>query len=112
MPRPSRLVRRRLADLEPDRLQLAGQRLDVLVGQIVLQREDLELRRQHVTALLSALEEDSCLLALQQLLELVLGQRGSRPFDPLIERLSDVRSDSRGYFLVVPEDRFPLSGLS
>ena len=39
------LAGRRHADLEPDALELAGQLLDILVGELVLERERLELGR-------------------------------------------------------------------
>src|SRR5262245_29886993 len=66
----------RHADLEPDRLELAGQGLDLFVGEIVLEREHLELGREHVPALLGALEEDASLLALKQFLQRILAQLG------------------------------------
>src|SRR5207302_8364081 len=64
--------------LETDCLELESQRLDLLVGEIVLEREDFELRGQHVPSLLGAFEQHARLLTLQQLLQLILGQLRSR----------------------------------
>src|SRR5438093_210427 len=47
----------RLAHLEPDALELAGQLLDLVLVQVVLERERLELGRLEITPLLSTLDE-------------------------------------------------------
>ena len=66
----------RRPDLEPDRLELARERLGLLVGQLVLERECLELGRLDVAALLGALDQRLDLLGLEQFDQLVLGQAG------------------------------------
>ena len=65
-------LRRRLAHLETDRLELARQLLDLVVGEVVLQREGLQLRRQNEAALFGAFEQRARRLGLQQFLKLVL----------------------------------------
>ena len=71
---------RRDADVEPRRLELARERLGLLVGELVLERERLELGRLDVAALLGALDERLDLLGLEQLAELVLGHVRLGPF--------------------------------
>jgi hypothetical protein len=58
----------RLANLEPDRLELARELLDLFLTEIVLDCERLELDRLDVAALLTLLDEGARLLALQQFL--------------------------------------------
>jgi len=67
-------------DIEPDRLELTGQLLDLLVGQVVLDGKSLELRRLDEAALLRPLDERSNLLGLEQFHQLVLRQAGFSPF--------------------------------
>ena len=64
----------RLAHLEADRLELARQLLDLVVGEIVLERERLELRLLDVAALLRRLDDRAAAFALKELLQLVLRQ--------------------------------------
>ena len=64
----------RLADLEPDRLELARQLLDLLLGEVVLQRERLELGGLDEPALLGALDQQARLIAFKQLGQLILRQ--------------------------------------
>src|SRR5207302_7336243 len=66
----------RLADLEADRLELARQLLDLVVREIVLERERLELGRLEVAALFGSLDDRARLLGFQQFLQLVLRQLG------------------------------------
>jgi hypothetical protein len=63
-----------LADLEADRLELACQLLDLVLGQVVLEREGLQLGGQDEAALLRYLELHARGLGLQQFLKLRLGQ--------------------------------------
>ena len=64
----------RLANLEADRLELARELLDLLVGEIVLERERLELGRLDVAALLALLDERARLFGFQQFVKLILCQ--------------------------------------
>jgi hypothetical protein len=64
----------RLADLEPDRLELAGQLLHLLFSEVVLERERLELGRLDEPALLGALDQQARLIAFKQLVHLILRQ--------------------------------------
>ena len=59
-----RLGRWRWTDLQPNRLQLAGERLDVVFGEIVLEHKRLELGGFDVSPLLSGLEQDASLVAI------------------------------------------------
>ena len=52
-----RLFAARLTDLVPECLELTRQQLDVLVGQLVLEREGFDVRRLDKAALLSSLDE-------------------------------------------------------
>ena len=52
------------------------QLLDVLLGEVVLERKGLELGRLDVAALLRALDERARLIAFKQFVQLVLGQVG------------------------------------
>ncbi len=70
------LLRPRLTDLEADRLELARELLDLVVGEIVLEGERLELCGLEVPALLGSLDNRASLLGFQQFLQLVLGQLG------------------------------------
>jgi hypothetical protein len=63
-----------LADLEPDALELAGQLLDVGVGQVVLDGERLELGRLDPPALLARVEKGAGPFGLKQFGQLVLRQ--------------------------------------
>ena len=63
-----------LAHLEPDRLELTRQLLDLLLPEVVLERECLELCRLDEPALLGALDQQARLIALKQLVQLILGQ--------------------------------------
>ena len=63
-----------LAHLEAVGLELARQLLDLVLGEVVLEREGLELRRQHEAALLCSFEQNARGLGLQQFLKLRLGQ--------------------------------------
>jgi hypothetical protein len=56
------------------RLSAACQELDLVVGEIVLEREGLELGGLDVAALLRSLQEGAGRLGLEQLVKLVLGQ--------------------------------------
>src|SRR5439155_25498264 len=62
-----RLLRRRLAHLETRRLELARQQLDLVLGEVVLERESFKLRRLDVAALLRAFQENACRLGFEQL---------------------------------------------
>ena len=53
------------AHVEPDRLELARQLLDLIVVEIVLQREGLEVGRLDEAALLRILDEGARALALE-----------------------------------------------
>src|SRR5205823_1008750 len=64
----------RLADLEPDRLELTLKLLGVFLAEVVLQRERLDLRRLDEAALFSALHECAGMLGFEQLVHLVLRQ--------------------------------------
>jgi len=64
----------RLAHLEPDALELAGQLLDLVLVQVVLERERLELGGLEIPALLSALDEGLRLVGIKQFVQLVLCQ--------------------------------------
>ena len=64
----------RLADLEPDRLELTLKLLGVFLAEVVLQRERLNLRRLDEAALFSALHECAGMLGFEQLVHLVLRQ--------------------------------------
>jgi hypothetical protein len=63
-----------LTHLEAGGLELARQRLDLVLREILLEREGLDLGRLDEAALLGALEQDACGLGFEQLLKLVLGQ--------------------------------------
>jgi hypothetical protein len=63
-----------LAHLEAGGLELALQGLDLVVCEVVLEREGLELRGHKVAALLRTLEQGAGRLGLEQLVKLVLGQ--------------------------------------
>src|SRR3954451_24308263 len=62
------------AHLEAVGLELAREQLDLVVGQIVLEREGLELGRQDEAALLCSFEQDARGLGFQQFLKLGLSQ--------------------------------------
>jgi hypothetical protein len=64
----------RLAYLEADALELAGDLLDLLIGEVMLDRERLELSRLDEAALLGALHKKARLIALEQFVQLVLRQ--------------------------------------
>ena len=61
-------------DLEPDALELARDLLDVLVIELVLQRERLELGSLEVATLLRSFDERAGLVGVKQFVKLVLGQ--------------------------------------
>jgi hypothetical protein len=63
-----------LSDLQPDRLELARQLLDVVLGQFVLERKRLELRGLHEPALLCGHDHRPAGFAFKQLVQLMLGQ--------------------------------------
>src|SRR5437667_9210229 len=63
-----------LAHLEPDALELAGQLLDLVLVQVVLERERLELGGLEVATLLSTLDESLRLVGIKQFVELILCQ--------------------------------------
>jgi hypothetical protein len=69
-----------LADLEPDRLELARQLLDLLFTEVVLEGERLELGRLEVAALLRAFDQRARLIAFQQFCELILRQVSRQSF--------------------------------
>ena len=60
------LLGQRLAHLEADGLELARQLLDLVVGEVVLERECLELGRLDEAALFGAFEQGARALGLQQ----------------------------------------------
>src|SRR5207248_4954062 len=70
----------RRRDLEPDLLQLRGQLLDILVGEVELNRERLELRRLQIATLLRDLDHRAGLVGLQQFVQLILRQGLLSPF--------------------------------
>src|SRR5262249_39606498 len=61
-----------LADLEPDRLELARQLLDLLLTEVVFQRKRLEFCGLDEAALFGALDQGTGLIALQPLVQLIL----------------------------------------
>src|SRR3954470_4350415 len=63
-----------LAHLEAVGLELTRQQLDLVVGEVVLERERLELGRQDEAALLRSFEQHARGLGLQQFLKLGLSQ--------------------------------------
>jgi hypothetical protein len=67
-------------DLQAEHGELARERLDVLVDEVVLQHESLELGGLDVAALLSSVEQHPRLLAFQQLMDLILRQVGLSSF--------------------------------
>ncbi len=70
-----------LANFEPDAFQLARQLFDVDVGELVLERERLELGRLDIAALLARLDQALRAFGFQQFGELVLRQSAlTRPF--------------------------------
>ena len=58
----------------PDRLELARQLLDLVVVEIVLQREGLEIGRLDEPPLLGVLDEGARAFALEQFVKLILRQ--------------------------------------
>src|SRR5205823_631161 len=64
----------RLTHLEPDALELAGQFLDLVLVQVVLEGEGLELCRLEVPTLLGTLDECLGLVGIKQFVKLVLCQ--------------------------------------
>ena len=74
------LVGRRLAHLEPDALELAGELLDVELGELVLERERLELGRLDPAALLAHVEHRAGAFGLEQFGQLILRQVLSASF--------------------------------
>ena len=64
----------RLAHLEPDALELAGQLLDLALVEVVLERERLELGRLEISTLLGTLDEGLGLVGIKQFVKLVLCQ--------------------------------------
>src|SRR2546421_196478 len=68
------LGRRRLPDLEPDALELAHDLLDLDLGEVVLEREGLEVRGLDEAALLGALDEQARLVGVEQFVQLVRRQ--------------------------------------
>jgi hypothetical protein len=70
------------ADLEPDALELGRQLLDLLVGQVELERERLQLGRLEVPTLLRPFDERARLVGLEQLVQLILGQCLLSPLGP------------------------------
>ena len=64
----------RLAHLEPDPLELAGQLLDLVLVELVLQGEGLELGSLEMPTLLSALDERLGLVGIKQFVQLILCQ--------------------------------------
>src|SRR2546427_4452821 len=71
------LGRGRLPDLEPDALELARDLLDLDLGEVVLEREGLEVRGLEEAALLGALDEQARLVSVKQLVQLVRRQLAS-----------------------------------
>jgi hypothetical protein len=63
-----------LTHLEPDPLELAGQLLDVVVVELVLERERLELGGLEVATLLCSFDEQAGLVGVKQFVKLILGQ--------------------------------------
>src|SRR5262249_8153990 len=79
-----------LPDLEPDALELAGQLLDVLLVELVLEGERLELDGLEVAPLLSPFDELTSLVGIKQFVKLVLGQK--RPFRAYFVILGHLRT--------------------
>ncbi|HUZ16164.1 MAG TPA: hypothetical protein VMU72_08275 [Gaiellaceae bacterium] len=71
----------RLADLEPKAFELAGQLLDFLLVEVLLDGERLDRGGFDVAALLGALDDGPDLIRLEQFLQLVLSQGPLRPFN-------------------------------
>ncbi len=91
----------RRTDLEPHRLELALDLLELVVRELVLGLEHLELRGVHPAALLGALDQGAELVRLEQFDELVLRQAGVSPFDSVggarsLRTLRGIPRDSRG----------------
>src|SRR5919204_78607 len=95
------LGRGRLSDLEPDALELAGDLLDLDLGEVVLDREGLEVRGLDEAALLGALDERARLIGVEQLVQLVRRQLVPNPL--YVRRRRSLKlSDCRPRFLVFP----------
>ena len=74
------LVGERRPDVQADRLQLARQLLDLVVGEVVLEHERLEVDELDVPALLGVLDERAGAVALEQIVKLILRQMRVSPF--------------------------------
>ena len=85
----------RRTDVEPDRLELARQLLDLVVVEVVLEREGLEVGRLDEAALLGALDEGARAVALEQFVKLILRQ--VRRFSPFA--VSSLRGELRTFAL-------------
>src|SRR5581483_7676831 len=83
------------ADLEPDALELARQVLDLLVGQVELEREGLQLGRLEIAALLGTLDESARLVGLEQLVQLVLAQLSSVLSGPCVDWVNEPSHSTR-----------------
>lgn len=64
----------RLADIEPDPLELTGELLDLGLVEVVLEGERLELGSLEVPTLLGALDERLGLVGIKQFVQLILCQ--------------------------------------
>jgi len=69
--------RLRLADLEPDPLELARHLFDLDLAEVVLERERLEVGGLDEAALLRALDEGAGMVSVKQFVELIGRQVGS-----------------------------------
>src|SRR4029079_8934810 len=65
---------RRLTHLEPDPLELAGQFLDLVLVELVLQSESLELGSLEMPTLLGPFDESLGLVGIKQFVKLILCQ--------------------------------------
>src|SRR4029079_17796802 len=93
-----------VADLEPDPLELAGQLLDVDIGELVLEGERLELGGLDEAPLLARLDHRAGALGFQQFSELILRQR---LLHTLSMRIWDLLASHRKRFVL----RIPASSL-
>ena len=69
-----RVVDPRRTDLDSDRLELPGELVDLVLGEIVLERERLELGSLEVPTLLGTLDERLGLVGIKQFVQLILCQ--------------------------------------
>ncbi len=102
------LARARLSDLEAERLQLAGELLRFIVGQVVLEHERLELHGLDEPALLGPFHERLDLLRLNQFDQLVLRQRETSVLSGTASRASYKLTHHKRFFLLVPGGTAPV----